>query len=369
MEKNVTVLWLDTETYSEVDLFKAGLHRYAEDPSTEITVAQWAVGDGEPVVCDITTMPRPFVPADLRFLLEDPNVIIKAHNAQFDRTILRHVWGIDIPVERWRCTMVQAMVHGLPGALGKLGPILGMPVDLQKDRRGDKLVKMFCKPNPANWKTRRNTRHTHPKEWQEFLEYSRQDIVSMREMASRLPTWNWKEGGRVQKLWFLDQHINDRGFAVDVELAQAAVEATKEEKARIDEEMHDATDGEVSGASKRADLLAHILMEYGVVLKDTKADTLRKCMDDPDLPEGVKLLIALRLEGTKTSTAKYASLLRAVCRDHRLRGGLQFSGAQRTMRWAGRLFQPQNLARGTMPKEEVALGIQALKARVAGYLW
>jgi len=355
-------LWFDCETYSECDLKAHGTHRYAEHPSTEITVAQWAIDDGEPEVQDMTE-PGMSIGHKLSRHLAAPAVTIVAHNSAFDRTLLRHCWGIDVPIERWRDTMVKALAHGMPGALGKVGAILGLPDDQQKDKRGRDLIQLFCKPRPKNQTLRRATRATHPAEWAEFLEYSRQDIVAMRAIDQRSPNWNFKDGGDELALWHLDQRINDRGFAVDLDLVRAAIAATDAEKARLKGEMHDATDGLVSGPSKRDDILAFILGEYGVDLPDMKADTLRRRMEDPELPDGVKLLLSIRLEATKTSTAKYQTLLKATSADGRMRNTMQFAGASRTARWAHRLTQPGNMPRPShgFDEELQELAIDAIK--------
>jgi DNA polymerase len=268
----------------------------------------------------------------------------------FDRTLLRHCWGIDVPVERWHDTMIKAMAHGLPGSLDKIGQIVGLEADQAKDKRGRELIQLFCKPRPKNSILRRATRETHPEQWAEFLEYSRQDIVAMRAIDRALPTWNYRSGHPELAIWHLDQHINDRGVAVDLDLAGAAIEAVAIEQKRLKHEIHEATDGLVHSASKRDQLLAFICAEYGVDLPDLKADTLRRRIEDPDLPEGVKLLLSIRLESTKTSTAKYKALVKATSDDSRLRNTLQFAGAQRTARWAGRIFQPQN-----MPRPDIGL--------------
>ena len=359
----MTTLYLDLETYSECDLKAHGTHRYAEHPSTEIIVCQWAFDDDEPTVQDIT-VDRYYRP-ELAAALDDFTIEIVAHNSVFDRTLLRHCWGLDIPVERWRDTMVQAMAHGLPGALGKIGPILGLPEDQQKDKRGGQLIQLFCKPRPKGSLIRRATRETHPNEWAEFLAYSEQDIVSMRAIHRALPDWNYRGGELV--LWHLDQRINDRGFAADLDLAHAAVAATDAEKARLKRETVEATNGLVSAPSKRDDMLTFILAEHGVDLPDLKADTLRRRLEDPELPDGVKLLINIRLEATKTSTSKYQALVKATSADGRLRNTLQFAGALRTARWAGRIFQPQNMPRPTegFGEELQDLAIAALKGGYA----
>lgn len=364
----MTILYFDSETYSEADLKTAGTHRYAEHPSTEITVAQWAFDEGEPRVLDLTAgINNVELPDELVDAFDDPAVEIVAHNSAFDRTLLRNCWSIDVPPERWRDTMVKALTHGLPGALGKIGPILGLDEDAQKDKRGGQLIQLFCKPRPKGHTLRRANRTTHPAEWAEFLEYSRQDIISMRAIDRALPEWNYKPGHAELALWHLDQRINDRGFAVDLDLARAAIEATDREKARLKKDTQLATDGLVSAPSKRDALLAFILAEHGVDLPDMKADTLRRRLEDPELPEGVKLLISIRLEATKTSTAKYQALVKATSADGRLRNSLQFAGALRTSRWAGRIFQPQNMPRPEpgFDEDQQEMGITALKGGYA----
>lgn len=367
----MTVLWFDCETYSECDLFSAGTHAYAEHPSTEITVVQWAIDDGEPLVLDCTLPNQPIGLATLEDLLRDPSTIVIAHNSHFDRTLLRHVWGIGVPVERWRDTMVKALAHGLPGALGKIGAVLGLAEDEAKDKRGRELVNLFCKPRPKNHKLRRATRETHPKEWAEFLEYSRQDVVAMRAIDKRLPNWNYRDGHPELALWHLDQRINDRGLAIDLDLARAAIGAVAEEQQRLKAETAAATDGAVRSPSQRDELLSYILLEHGVRLPDMSADTLRRRAEDPNLPDAVRLLINLRLEATKASTAKYKAAINATSGDGRLRNALQFCGAARTGRWAGRLMQLQNLPRPSrgFGEEEQALGIASIKAGAASMLY
>lgn len=364
---NMTTLWLDLETFSECDLKAHGTHRYAAHPSTEITIAQFALDDGEPEVYECDGSP----PWALREILLNPTVTVAAHNSAFDRTLVRHVWGVDVPVERWHDTMIQAMSHGLPGSLDKLGPIMGLAEDQKKDKRGRELIQLFCKPRPKFHKLRRATSATHPNEWAEFLEYSRQDIVAMRAIAKALPSWNYKPGHSEAALWHLDQRVNDRGFLADVALAEAAMAAVAVEQARLKADMVDSTDGAVSSASQRDELLSYILLEHGVSLPDMRADTLRRRADDPNLPAAVRHLLSLRLEATKTSTAKYKAIVNAASADGRVRNTLQFCGAQRTGRWAGRTFQPQNLPRPSpgFDGEAQDNAIEAIKAGTADLLY
>ena len=208
-------------------------------------------------------------------------------------------------------------------------------------------------------------RFAHPEQWAEFLEYSRQDIIAMRAVSQTLPSWNYRPGHPELALWHLDQRINDRGFAVDLDLAHGAITAVAKEQARLKAETSDATDGDVDSPSQGAALLVHILAEHGVSLPDMRADTLRRRMSDPELPEAVRLLLSIRLESAKTGTAKYRRAAQATSSDGRLRNTLQFAGAQRTSRWAGRTFQPQNMMRPDMPQTEIEAGIEAMKAGCA----
>lgn len=357
----MSLLFFDCESFSTTDLKTGGTHRYFEDPNAEIMVAQYAVDDGPVTVEDLTGGQPPS--AALRALLLDPSMIIVAHSSHFDRTAVRHCWGLSIPVERWLDTMIAALAHGIPGALGKVGEVLGIDSDQAKDKRGARLIQLFCKEQPKGNKLRRATRDTHPAEWQEFLHYSHMDIVAMRAIYRKLPSWNYRIGHPEHALWCLDQKINDRGFAVDLDLAHAAIEVSAKAQKDLATAVQDATDGEVQKATKRDQLLKHILAHYGVDLPDLKKDTLKRRMEDPDLPEGVRTLLAIRLEASMTSTGKYKALIATASADGRLRNTKQFNGAARTRRWAGRIFQPDNMMRPTMKKPDIAMGIELIKAR------
>lgn len=324
------ILYLDTETYSECNLKTAGAHRYARDPSTEVTVLQWALDDGDVHVEDLTQQAAPS--PEFLALFADPAVELVAHNVSFDRGLLAHALGLPTPIERWRCTQAQALAHSLPASLETLGSALGLPAGQQKDSRGKALINLFCKPRPKKSSgPPRATRATHPTEWSEFLEYSHQDVVTLREIARRLPKWNFT--GRELALWRLDQTINDRGFYADVELAEAASAAAERAQTRLREQAKDKTNGAVESTTQRDVLLEYLLAEHGVALPNMQKDTLQRRLDDPELPSEVKELLRIRLEASATSASKFSALLRSVCADARLRGGLQFAGAGRTGRW------------------------------------
>lgn len=361
----MTTFYGDTETFCETPL-KHGLDRYAED--VEIMVATYAVDDG-PVTTIDYTQPGWQEPheAMLEALIDADEIVFQ--NSRFDRTVIKHAWGIDIPLDRLVDTMVQALAHSLPGALDKLCAILGVPTDQAKDKAGKQLIQLFCKPRPKNQKLRRATRETHPVEWKRFLEYAGSDILAMREIRKRLPKWNYPGNAFERELWQLDQRINDRGIAVDVDLAKAAVDATALAKKGLKVQISEATDGEVTSATQRDKLLEYILAQFGVELPDLRKATLERRLGDENIPEEVKELLRIRLMATVTSTAKYNALLRSTSSDGMLRGTLQFCGASRTGRWAGRLFQPQNIARGTLSWEEIEEAIEVFKAGCADLVY
>ena len=356
-------LWYDTETYSEEPI-KNGTHKYAAH--AEVMLVTYAFGDGPVQLFDCTLYPHkdseyPPLPINLLSALEDPNTQIVAHNAGFDRLVTKYSLGVDIPRERWYDTAIQARMHALPGGLDALCEILGLGADKAKHKAGKALIQLFCKPRPKNSKVRRATRETHPAEWEEFEAYAMSDIAAMREVHKKMPRWNYDLNQNEFGLWLLDQEINDRGFCVDVELAQAALRAVDVEQARLRADISASTGGAVPSATQRDVLLAHILQEYGVSLPDMQKSTLERRLEDPDIPEPVKELLRIRLSASTSSTSKYKTLLRSVSADGRLRGTLQFAGAGRTSRWSGRLFQPQNLPRPKLKNHVIEAGIESLK--------
>lgn len=346
-------LFLDTETYCEVPIGD-GTHRYAVE--AEVIMWQWAVGmDGEIHIRDGDQNID-----DLLELLEDPEYEIVIQNSAFDRNVMLHAVGIDIPTDRVFDTMVCAMVHSLPGSLGSLCEILGVPVDKAKDKAGKALIQLFCKPQPKGRKIRRCTKRTHPEEWRRFRVYGGLDIDSMREVYRKLPRWNYR--GFERELWMLDQKINERGVQMDVELAHAAIRASDRAQKLLSAQAHEMTGGAVDSANQRDKLLQHILEEYGVGLPDMQISTLERRINDDDLPLALRELLMVRLQASKTSVSKYKTLIKGVNKDGRFRGLLVFCGALRTGRWAGRKWQPQNLARPTIKNDEIERGIEAMKA-------
>ncbi|MCC7282294.1 MAG: hypothetical protein IT556_07915, partial [Acetobacteraceae bacterium] len=358
----MTTLFLDTETFSETPI-KNGTFRYAAD--AEVLVVAYAIDEGPVQVWDVTSGDR--MPADLGRALADRRVPITAHNAQFDANVLHLAKNSDElmraageHIERWRCTMAQALSHSLPAKLSALGAVLHLPAEMLKDEGAD-LIRLFCMPLRTG-DLARATSKTHPEQWQRFLRYAGQDIVAMRECARRMPNWNWQAGDI--DCWHLDQRINRRGFAVDVDLAEAAIDICSREAKDNAAKAEMLTGGTVEKVTQRDRLMKHVLLEHGVDLPDLRATTVERRIEDPDLPWAVRELLSLRLSGSKNSISKYRSAIRAVSVDGRLRGALQFRGASRTGRDAGRLFQPQNLPR---PKHKAAIVETWIGAAKAGF--
>lgn len=351
-------LFCDLETYCTEPIAN-GSHRYAE--KAEVMLWSYAIDDEPVQVWDRTAEPE--MSLDLEVALADDTVEVWFQNGgHFDFVVLEHAMPeIHIAEHRRRDTMVQALSHGLPGALDKLGAALGLADDQRKIADGKRLVRLFCQPHTEkDGSVVRYTRHTHPADWERFKEYAKQDIVTMRAAHRKMPSWNYKD--KQVALWHLDCRINSRGFAVDLDLARAAVRASDAEKARLAKQVHDATDGQVGAATQRDEMLRYILEAHGVDLPDLQADTVERRIDDPDLPDAVRELLAIRLQASRNTSAKFKALLKRVSSDGRLRGTMQFRGAARTGRWAHRAFQPGNLMRPTMSPAMVEVAIEALKA-------
>lgn len=318
----MVILYLDTETFCETPI-TAGTHRYAE--GAEVLLVQVALDDGPVAVWE--TEDHPLWAQSLQTLIDQSDKVV-IHKSDFERTVLRR-HGVVIPTDKIDDTMVVALQHGLPGSLGQLCDILGVPTDKAKDKDGKKLIQLFTKPRPKNMKLRRATRETHPDEWQRFIEYARLDVDAMRSVRARLPRWN--DTPRERELWRYDQDVNDHGFAVDAELAVAALRAFDRASGALAATAAGATGGAVTALTQRGRLLAYLKDELGFEATGlAKADV--SAMLAGDLPPAVRELIELRKQAAATSPAKYKALTGAMSSDHRLRGTLQFCGAPRTGR-------------------------------------
>lgn len=355
----MSYLFLDFETFSEADLKKVGSYAYAEHPTTEVLICTYAFDDEPVQVWDCTDGSD--MPGDLHRALRrlvKPNSRIKMvwHNGGlFDRLIMKNCWGFDIPVSNTIDTMILAFRHALPGSLDALCEVLGVSADNAKDKRGKALIQRFSKPTPKNYKIRRYTAETHPDEWALFIKYAVSDITAMREVFHKLPRWGNSEFE--DRVLELDQLINDRGFKVDVALAESAIEAVEKHKAQLQEEAQRKYGGSLTGK----DFLP-ILRELAPAhrIHNAQKSTLNDLLADDDLPDDARTIIEMRLGAASTASTKYNPLLLGRSSDDRRRGCIQYGGAKRTLRFAGKGFQPQNLARGHYHDEELDKGISAL---------
>lgn len=349
------VLFIDSETFSETPLGH-GTHRYAEGAEVMLLPYAW---NHDPV----TVLEFP-ARGDVEELLDYADVIVGQNFGNFDTTVFLHALGIDVPPEKVFDTMACALSHSLPGSLGALCEILGVPAELAKSKEGKQLISLFCKPQPKGRKLRRATKATHPAEWTRFRDvYAPGDVTSMQSLYyDKLPRWNFDIGKPEHRLWCLDYKINKRGVRVDLALAEAAIAASNAEKAILNARTSEVTRGAVEKATQRDALLKHLVEEYGVELPDMTKATLERRIEDPDLPEPVRELLSMRLLVSTTSASKYKRLIDGVSSDGILRGLLQFCGALRTGRWAGRLFQPQNLPRPVIEHIAQTLGCSEKEA-------
>lgn len=351
-------LYLDRETFCTLDIKTVGTYRYA-DEAQDLMIA-YAIDEGPAQVWDCTAEE---CPDELWAAMQNAEEVI-AHNAQFDAAIHdgpNQQWLPRIELNRWRCSMAQALSHALPGSLSDLCDVLKVPEDSTKLAEGKKLIRLFCQPQPSNRKVQRANRQTHPAEWARFKAYAVNDIMAMRECLRRMPAWNW-DASAIEE-WHCDQCINRRGFYVDRDLTRAGIRAAATEKTRIAVRFRELTRNEVESPSKRVQFQAYLNKEFNLSLDNTQSGTFLQEMKNPGLDPRCRELMSLAISANKTSTAKYAALDPAVQADGRFRGGLQFAGAGRTRRWAGRLYQLQNLpSRGLPDADEVERYIETLKA-------
>lgn len=362
MEFSQDDVFIDHESFSEIDLKKSGSYAYAEHKSTEIMLTTYAFGDEEVQCYDATDGGR--LPSELRsvlkYLSRNPGKkgnpkLIGANYLMFDRLLLRNCWGYDIDPRDIIDTMVCAFRHSLPGSLAMQCEVLQIAEELSKDKRGKALIQRFCKPTPKIYKIRRYTKETHPGEWIEFIGYGKSDITSMREVYIELPDWGNIEFENT--VLAIDQRINDRGFFVDTALANAAIDAVKQHKIELQQEANEKWGAGLTGAAFLPTL--RDLAPAHEILNAQKS-TLNDLLADDDLPDDARTIIEMRLGASSTASTKYNPLLMGLSGDGRRRGCLQYGGASRTLRFAGKGFQPQNLARGYFSGEELETGIKML---------
>lgn len=331
---------IDIETFSSIDLTKAGVQRYTESEDFEILLFGVSL-DGGPVHVEDLTQDE--LPEFLIDILRSPDWIKHAFNASFEWTCLNKLFG-PLPVDQWRDTRFQALYCGFPASLEAVGEAIGLPADQQKLKIGKALITYFskpCKPTKANGGRTRNLQHHDPEKWQIYIEYNRQDVVTEMEIGKRLanmPPPDW-----LQKQWETDLLINARGVAVDKLMVAGALEIIDENVAQLTQTAKEITG--LDNPNSLTQLADWIEKVQGVRPSGLTKEDVAEWLKRPNLKPEVRQALEIRQELGKTSTAKYEALAQTVCSDGRVHGMLQFYKANRSGRWAGAIIQPQNLAR------------------------
>ena len=332
------ILAIDLETYSEIDIAKAGLYKYAEN--SEILLFAYAYNDEPVQVIDLTAGEE--IPQQVLKDLTNPDVMKTAFNASFEIHVLDHHLGIHMDPMQWFCTMVQSYTLGLPGSLKDVGKVLNLSEDKQKLTIGKRLIQYFCKPckpTKVNGGRTRNMPSDDPEKWELFKTYNGQDVEAERAIRKRIEQFFPIPMERA--LWCLDQKINDAGVLVDKQLAEAAV--------HLDECIKQET-------MKKAFLLTGIdnpnsnaqLLDWFEKQEGWRPDSLDKhkraeLLAGHEISDTTRQMLEYKQLLSKTSVKKYISMLTSMCSDNRVHGMLQFYGAARTGRWAGRIVQIHNL--------------------------
>ena len=344
-------LMVDLETYSSVDISKAGAFKYVEAPDFEILLLAYAWNDGPVYVIDLTARPGELASitqeqleaeVELQDIISgilDPDTVKVAHNSAFERACLSKYLHTDLPAEEWEDTMILAAMNGLPMSLDAAGAALQLKD--QKIKEGTTLISYFCKPcrpTISNGGRTRNTFYHAPDKWSRFVEYCRRDVEVEQAIYYRLrsfPVPDWE-----RKVWALDSRINERGVLVDTELAQAAIDVGEAFKTEHMAEMQKLTGMDnPNSVAQLKDWLETVGLTSESLNKSTVAELLAKATDPT-----TRRVLELRQMLGKTASKKYEAMTAAACADDRVRGILQYYGAGRTGRWAGRLVQPQNMA-------------------------
>lgn len=337
-------LHIDIETYSSVDIGKAGLYKYAQSPDFEILLIAYAFDDNAVEVIDLTTHEK--IPVTVITALDDPDVELWAHNAAFEWYCLSR-WLKREPASwahRWKCTMINALYLAYPPSLADLGAALELDEDKQKDKVGKQLIKYFCcpcKPTKVNGGRTRNLPHHDMDKWKLFIDYNRQDVVAEREIEKLLsafpvPDSIWDE-------WRSDIRMNERGVRVDKSMMDGALMINAKATEILMDEARRLTG--LENPKSVPQLSAWIEYQTGEHPDSLRKEAVKEMVHDENLPLIVRRVLKLRLLTSMTSVKKYDAMERAIGEGEKVRGMLQFYGASRTGRWAGRIVQLQNLAR------------------------
>ena len=343
----IKTLNIDIETFSDIDLLKSGVYRYVDSPNFEILMMAYSIDGQEEQIVDLS---QEVIPNELHEAIYAPEVLKIAFNAQFERVCFdRHFYAESDPAQ-WHCTMVHSNELGLPGSLKQCASFLG--IEEQKDAAGTQLINYFskpCKPTKANGMRTRNLPEHAPEKWEKFKSYCVQDVVVEKAIANRLSVFPVEESEWTH--YCLDQKINDYGVMVDAELAEGAIAIMDTLTAENMEKMKKITGLENPNSLKQLkEWLSSKGHEFPTLGKDIVKAYIKQGVVTGEVAEALKL----RLKMSNSSTKKYLMMDNVRCTDGRLHGLVQFYGASRTGRWAGRLLQVQNLPRNKMDELDVA---------------
>jgi len=340
------VLEIDIETYSDVDLIKCGVYAYADSPAFEVLLFAYSYDGGETQVIDLAQGEE--LPEEVTEAVFDEGVVKTAFNANFERICLSKHFGRQISPESWHCSAVQAAMLALPRSLEDVGVVLGL--EQQKMKEGKELIRYFCmpcKPTKANGGRTRNLPCHAPEKWELFKTYCVRDVDVEKGIRRKLQHFLIAESE--MELYRLDQKINDRGVLVDRELVRQAVSCNLLYKDIVTKRAYELTGLENPNSVAQ---IKSWLGENGVEIESLSKKAVAGLIEESD--GKVQELLRLRLLMAKTSVKKYEAIERSVCPDGRVHGLLQFYGANRTGRWAGRLVQVQNLPQNHIPDLELA---------------
>ena len=343
------ILGIDIETFSDVDLIKCGVYAYADSPAFEVLLFAYCFDGGETRVIDLAQ--GEVLPEDVVEAVFDGSVVKTAFNANFERTCLSKYFGRYLPPDSWHCSAVQAAMLALPRSLEDVGAVLGL--DERKMKEGKELIRYFCvpcKPTKANGGRRRNLPCHAPEKWEMFKSYCMRDVDVEKAIRRKLGKFPIPEGE--MEVYRLDQRINDRGVLVDMGLVRQAVRCERLHKEVVTGRAYELTGLENPNSVAQ---LKGWLGENGVEAESLSKKAVAELIEESD--GEVEELLRLRLLMAKTSVKKYEAMERSVCSDGRVHGLLQFYGANRTGRWAGRLVQVQNLPQNHLPDLELARGL------------
>ena len=340
-------LAIDLETYSSVDLVKSGVYAYCESQDFEILLFGYAVDDGPVQIVDIASGEK--IPKEIQIAITDPYVIKTAYNANFERTCLAMYFKKHMPPEQWRCSSVHALMLGLPGYLDGVAKCLKLPE--QKMKEGKTLIRYFsipCKPTKVNGGRKRNLPSHDPEKWSVFKAYCKRDVEVERLIRKKLASYPIPKVE--QQLWELDQSINDIGICIDIDLVKNAINADAMYQEKLTNYAINLTSLDNPNSPAQ---LKNWLKQQGVAVDSLSKKKVEELLHEAQ-SDDVKSLLELRQSMSKTSVKKYEAMERSICNDNRVRGLLQFYGANRSGRWAGRLVQIHNLPRNTMGGLEIA---------------